>query len=166
MSNLDDYIRKQENARLTEERDHWKQARESGEPPKGSRLWRCELELGKARDEVARLREALTRFDQLVEAAQTSHADDGYTDADVQVGKFQDELPALLALAATDRLKEKPETSNSQNGFLALALGYNELARHATREGDKVYWRLLRAEAVKKLDHDPFAATDQPKEKP
>ena len=32
---------------------------ESGEPPKGSRLWRCELELGKARDEVARLREAL-----------------------------------------------------------------------------------------------------------
>ena len=29
MSNLDDYIRKQENARLTEERDHWKQARES-----------------------------------------------------------------------------------------------------------------------------------------
>ena len=53
----------------------------------------------------ARLREALTRFDQLVEAAQTSHADDGYTDADVQVGKFQDELPALLALAATDQPK-------------------------------------------------------------
>lgn len=50
--------------------------------------------------EIARLREALTRFDQLVEAAQTSHADDGYTDADVLVGKFQDELPALLALAA------------------------------------------------------------------
>ncbi len=56
--------------------------------------------------ENARLREALTRFDQLVEAVQTSHADDGYTDADVQVGKFQDELPALLALAA-DQSKEK-----------------------------------------------------------
>ncbi len=60
-----------------------------------------------AEAETARLREALTRFDQLVEAAQTSHADDGYTDADVQVGKFQDELPALLALAATDQPKRK-----------------------------------------------------------
>ena len=58
--------------------------------------------------ENTRLREALTRFDQLVEAAQTSHADDGYTDADVQVGKFQDELPALLALA-TKRWKAPEE---------------------------------------------------------
>jgi len=57
--------------------------------------------------EVERMRKALIRFDQLVEAAQTSHADDGYTDADVQVGKFQDELPALLALAATDQSKER-----------------------------------------------------------
>jgi hypothetical protein len=57
--------------------------------------------------ENARLREALTRFDQLVEAAQTSHAADGYTDADVQVGKFQDELPALLVLAATDQPKKQ-----------------------------------------------------------
>lgn len=84
-----------ENARLTEERDHWKQARESA---------MAAGEVLKA--ENTRLREALTRFDQLVEAAQTSHADDGYTDADVQVGKFQDELPALLALAA-DQSKEK-----------------------------------------------------------
>ena len=81
-----------ENARLTEERDHWKQARESAMVA-GEMLTA----------ENARLREALTRFDQLVEAAQTSHADDGYTDADVQVGKFQDEL-ALLALAATDQV--------------------------------------------------------------
>jgi regulator of replication initiation timing len=82
-------------ANLTAERDHWKQARESA---------MAAGEVLKA--ENARLREALTRFDQLVEAAQTSHADDGYTDADVLVGKFQDELPALLALSATDQPKE------------------------------------------------------------
>jgi hypothetical protein len=51
---------------------------------------------------------------------------------------------------------------DEQNFYLALALGYNELAKHATREGDKVYWRLMRTEAVKKLSYDPFAISEKP----
>jgi len=58
---------------------------ESGEPPKGSRLWRCELELGKARDEVARLTEERARSAALMaevermraEAKKVLYRDDG-----------------------------------------------------------------------------------------
>jgi hypothetical protein len=59
---------------------------------------------------------------------------------------------------------EEPGSSSdaNQNFYLALALGYNELAKHATREGDKVYWRLMRTEAVKKLSYDPFAISEKP----
>jgi hypothetical protein len=101
-------------------------------------------------------------------SAKTSENADGLSVApspDRKAGDDQGEDHTRLSDSLPAEAPQEPGTDDEvrraeQSGLLALALGYNELAKHATRDGDKVYWRLMRGEVVKKMSYDPFTKTD------